>query len=895
MTGTGNNSRSLSGAGSIRNSFGALWPLSEGVWFYSLPALADALGVDLVGMPISLKVLLENLLRHEDGITVTRDDITSLACWPEAIAMEREVAFHPGRVLMPDSSGVPLLIDLAAMRDAMAARGLDPSRVDPVIPIDLVIDHSARVDFAGRPDAVALNLSSELERNRERYGVIKWAMTQFGNLRVVPPGNGIVHQINIEHFAQVVTCAALDQRMIAFPDTLVGMDSHTPMVNALGVFGWGVGGIEAATAMFGQPVGLPTAHVIGCRLIGFPRAGVMCADIVLALTHFLRNTDVLSAVVEFCGTALEYLSLPDRATIASMAAEYGATMAFFPIDVETLRYLRQTGRKAAQIELVERYARAQGLWRDREPTFQRLLEFDICSVEPCLAGPSRPERLVPLSEAPQRFRSAYASQGACVIATPPVAQASRSLQHGDVVIAAIASCTNTANPHQIIAAGLLARNAVAKGLRTRGWVKTSFSPGSRVVPAMLTTAGLTDALNTLGFHVTGFGCMSCGSGSGALLEGVAEEIAARNLVATGIISSNRNFDGRLNNSVRGTFLASPPLVVAYAITGSILHDLTHDRLGEDAAGKAVFFSDIWPSDVEIREHLERALSAELFREAYDAPADPEGWRDIPHGAGALYEWNPASMFVRRPPFMDEVKSSETAVVGARILLLLGDDVTTDHISPGSAIPVNTEAGAWLTEQRVPPQKFGTYIGRRANHEVMIRGTFANIRLRNELVPNLEGGYTRHQPSGEIMTVFRAASRYQNEAQPLIVVAGRNYGCGSSRDWAAKGTSMLGVRAMIAESFERIHRSNLVGMGVLPLQFPPGISRHSLALTGDETFDIPDLSAALAPGAMVTVRLNRTNGQSQVIELISRIDTRREADWVRCGGVLPYVLKELAAA
>ena len=879
------------------DSFGIVRSLSEGVSYYSLPALAGILGVELDRMPVSLKVLLENLARHEDGITVTHDDIAALAHWPAPAALGREVAFHPGRVLMPDSSGVPLLIDLAAMRDAMVERGLDPRRVNLLAPTDLVIDHSVRVDFAGTPEAFARNLSGELDRNRERYGVVKWAMEQFENLRVVPPGNGIVHQVNIEHFAQVVTTAARDGRTLAFPDSLVGMDSHTPMVNALGVFGWGVGGIEAATAMFGQPVGLPTPRVVGCRLTGAPRPGIMCTDIVLAITQFLRAADVLAAVVEFCGPALDYLSLPDRATIANMAAEYGATMGFFPIDAETLRYLKQTGRPPAQIDLVERYAKAQGLWRADEPVFhEKLLEFDIGSVEPSLAGPSRPESLVPLSQAPQRFRSAYADRGAGEAKAPPVTATSRPLQHGDLVIASIASCTNTANPYQMIAAGLLARNAVAKGLRSKRWVKTSFSPGSRVVPAMLTKAGLSDALDTLGFQVVGFGCMSCGSGSGALLEGVAEEIAAHDLVAAGIISSNRNFDGRLNGSVRGTFLGSPPLTVAYAIAGSILHDLTREKLGEDGEGKPVFLADIWPSDAEIRAHLDSALTADLFQDAYRAPADPgAGWRDIPHIAGPVYSWNLESMFVRRPPFLDVQEDAGSPILGARVLLLLGDNVTTDHISPGSAIPANTEAGAYLTEHGVPPQKFGTYIGRRANHEVMMRGTFANVRLRNELAPEREGGFTRHQPSGELMTVFRAAERYRAESQPVIVIAGSNYGCGSSRDWAAKGTRMLGVRAVIAESFERIHRSNLVGMGVLPLQFPPGMSRHSLALTGEETFDIPDISAALTPGSTVPVQVNRPGKPPETIGLISRVDTRREAEWVRSGGVLSFVLNELAVA
>jgi aconitate hydratase len=880
----------------MRDSFGTLRKLDGDVWFYSLPALGEALGARLDRMPVSLKVLLENLLRHEDDVTVTRDDIAALARWPDPAALGREVAFYPARVLMPDSSGVPLLIDLAALRDSMVARGLDPRRVNPVVPTDLVIDHSVRVDFAGAPDAFARNLRAELERNRERYGVVRWAMAQFKNLRVVPPGNGIVHQVNIERFAQVVDCAERDGRRIAFPDSLVGMDSHTPMVNALAVFGWGVGGIEAATAMFGQPVGLPTPRVVGCRLAGAPRTGVMCTDIVLALARFLRNADVLAAVVEFCGPALDRLSAPDRATIANMAPEYGATMGFFPVDAETLAYLAQTGRSAAHIDLVERYAKAQGLWRGEQPAFQTVLEFDLSQVEPSLAGPSRPESLVTLAGAPQRFRSAFATQGAAQSPAPPVTSTSRSLQHGDIAIASITSCTNTANPYQMIAAGLLARNAVAKGLRTKPWVKTSFSPGSRVVPAMLAKAGLAGALDSLGFHLVGFGCMTCGSGSGALAQEIAAEIAARDLVAVGVISGNRNFDGRLNASVRGTFLASPPLVVAYAIAGSILHDLTHEKLGDDAVGRPVFLADVWPADAEIRACLDGALTRDLFLDAYAVFADPgPEWSEIPHATAPVFPWDPQSMYLRRPPFLEQPTDADTPILGARVLLMLGDDVTTDHISPGGTIPKHTDAGAYLLEHGVTPQKFGSYIGRRANHEVMIRGTFANVRLQNELVPGREGGFTRHQPSGDTMTVFAAAERYRAEGRPLIVVAGRNYGCGSSRDWAAKGACLLGVRVVIAESFERIHRSNLVGMGVLPLQFPPAMSRHSLGLTGDETFDIRDVSAALVPGGSVSVQVTRASGASQTLALVSRVDTRREAQWLRSGGVLPYVLNELSAA
>jgi aconitate hydratase len=880
----------------MRDSFATLRQLTDAVWFHSLPALADALGQNLDRMPISLKVLLENLLRHEDGVTVARDDIAALARWPDPAAMDREVAFYPVRVIMPDSSGVPLLIDMAALRDAFVARGLDPRRVNPVIPTDLVIDHSVRVDHAGTPDAFARNLDTELERNRERYGVVRWAMAQFANFRVVPPGNGIVHQVNIERFAQVVATGERAGRRLAFPDSLVGMDSHTPMVNGLGVFGWGVGGIEAATAMFGQPIGLPTPRVVGCRLVGAPPPGVMCTDVVLALTRFLRGSDVLAAVVEFCGPALPRLTLPDRATIANMAPEYGATMGFFPVDGETLRYLAQTGRPAAQVDLVERYTKAQGLWHADEPAFERVLEFDLGSVVPALAGPSRPESLVALADAPERFRTAFAKHGVGAAAAPPVTAMSRSLQHGDIAIASIASCTNTANPYQMIAAGLLARNAVAKGLRTKPWIKTSFSPGSRVVPAMLAKAGVSAALDALGFHLVGFGCMACGSGSGSLAAPIAAEIAARDLVAVGLISSNRNFDGRLNPSVRGTFLASPPLVVAYAIAGSILTDLTREKLGDDASGRPVYLADVWPADAEIRACLDGALTRELFRDAYDSFADPGAkWSEIPYGTAPVFAWDGASMYLRRPPFLDDTTDAAAPIRAARMLLMLGDDVTTDHISPGGSIPASTDAGAYLAAHGVPPSRFGTYIGRRANHEVMIRGTFANIRLRNELAPDREGGFTVHQPSRETLTVFDAAERYRAEGRATIVVAGRNYGCGSSRDWAAKGTRLLGVRAVIAESFERIHRSNLVGMGVLPLQFPPGMTRQSVGLTGNETFDIDDVGAALVPGATVPVRVRRASGAAETVALVSRVDTRREAEWLRHGGILPYVLKELGAA
>lgn len=875
------------------DSFGTLRSLNDAVWFHSLPALGEKLSLELARLPVSLKILLENLLRNEDGTTVTRADIEALARWPAPGSVGREQSFYPVRVLMPDSSGLPLLVDLAAMRDEMANLGLDPCRVDPVVRTDLVIDHSVRADFAGTTDAFTRNLAAELERNRERYSAVKWAMTQFRNLRVVPPGNGIVHQVNIERLASVVECSERGGRVVAYPDSLVGMDSHTPMVNALGVFGWGVGGIEATAAMFGQPVSLQTPTVVGCRLTGAPRPGVMCADIVLAITRFLRKRDMLAAVVEFCGSALDHLSLPDRATIANMAPEYGATMGFFPIDAETLHYLRQTGRDEEHIDLVERYARAQGLWRAGEPAFERVLEFDIGNVQPSMAGPSRPENLVALSDVPKRFRTAFADRGTAEVPTPVVTAEARPLQHGDIVIAAIASCTNTANPHQVIAAGLLARNAVARGLRAKPWVKTSFSPGSRVVPAMLAKAGLDRAMDALGFQLAGFGCMSCGSGAGSLAPAIAAEIAEHAIVTAGVISSNRNFDGRLSSSVRGTFLGSPPMIVALAIAGSVLHDLANDKLGDDASGQPVYLADIWPADAEIRAVVDAALTRDLFVQAYGHFADPgPQWAAITAGGNATFDWDEHSLFFRRPPFFTATSESLAPVLGARPLLVLGDDITTDHISPGATIPPASEAGRYLAAHGVPADRFGTYIGRRANHEVMIRGTFANLRIINEIVPGQEGGVTRHFPGGEIMTVFEAAERYRAENCPAIVIAGKNYGCGSSRDWAAKGTSLLGVRAVIAESFERIHRSNLVGMGVLPLQFLLGQSRHMLKLSGQEVFDIADIAAALAPAARLAVRLTRPDGSSETFDVISRVDARQEANWIRSGGILPYVLHAL---
>ncbi len=892
----------MSGAATpLRDELGCLRSLAVGsaqYAYYSLPALADRLGADLDRLPFSLRVLLENLLRHTGDGTVSQADVAALARWDAPDREGGEVAFHPARVLMPDSSGIPLLIDFAALRDAVAARGLDPRRVNPRIPVDLVIDHSVRTDFAGTPDAFTRNLAREMERNGERYAVVRWAMEQYDNLRVIPPANGIVHQINIEYLASVVTTIRHGDTLLAFPDSLVGMDSHTPMVNALGVFGWGVGGIEAASALVGQPVALLVPRIVGCRVSGTRRTGVMCTDIVLSLTRVLRAAGVLGAVVEFFGPGLDELSLPDRATIANMAAEYGATMGFFPVDHETVRYLAGTGRSDSQVALVEAYARAQRLWREKDgavPGFAQIVDFDLGTVQPSLAGPTRPEHLVPLPDVPASFRRGFADRVGAAPA-PPVADTARALRHGDIVIASIASCTNTSNPFQIVAAGLLARNAAARGLTAKPWVKTSFSPGSRVVTALLDAAGLTAGLEAIGFYLAGYGCMSCGGGSGPLSEPIAAQIEQDGLIVLGMLSSNRNFEGRLHPLIRGTYLGSPPLVVAYAIAGSALHDLAQEPLGVDRDGVPVLLSDIWPQDAEIDAVLRAVQTPAMFRRSYGALADGgPGWTGLAHADGPVFAWDPASLYIKRPPFLDAAGAPFGDIRGARALLLLGDDITTDHISPGGAIPPASPAGAYLQSHGITPAGFSTYVARRANHEVMVRGTFANIRLRNELAPGTEGGMTRHMPDGETTTVFAAAERYRAEDVPLVVIAGANYGCGSSRDWAAKGTALLGIRAVLAESFERIHRSNLVGMGVVPLQFTAGVTRHTLGLDGSETIDLLGFAAGLAPGMRVRARFTRRDGSTREAELLCRIDTRREAEWVRQGGILPYVLHEMTTA
>ncbi|WP_203073201.1 aconitate hydratase AcnA [Falsiroseomonas ponticola] len=880
-----------------RDSFGAWRTLTvggEGFDYASLPALGEALGVDLSRHPFALRVLLENILRNEDGLVIPPAQVEALARWPAPNPALEEVAFHPARVLMPDSSGVPLLIDLAMLRDALAARGLDPRLANPGIPVELVLDHSVTAEFTGSADAFAANLRQEMARNRERYAVVRWAMAQVANLRVVPPGNGIVHHVNLEHLATGVVTGMRDGRRILFPDSLVGTDSHTPMINALGIFGWGVGGIEAMTALLGQPVSLPVPAVVGCRLLGRPGPGVLVTDVVLTLTQALRRAGVVGAVVEFHGPGIDALTLPDRATLANMAAEYGATMGFFPLEAEAIRYLAGTGRAPAQVARVEAYARAQGLWREpgaAAPHYARSVDFDLGAVEPSLAGPSRPEDRVPLSAVPASFHRAFA--GTAAVAPPP-GRGDRALRHGDIAIAAIASCTNTANPHQVIAAGLLARNAAARGLAARPWVKASMSPGSRVVTAMLEKAGLLAPLAATGFHVIGYGCMTCGSGAGPLLPETSAAIARDGLVALGVISTNRNFEGRLNAQVGGTYLASPPLVVAYAIAGTVLHDLAREPLGLDEQGRPVMLAELWPGDAEIHATMARNLDEGLFHAVYGGMADggPE-WAALPVAEGARLDWRADSLSILPPPFLEPgLGTPAGAIRGARPLLILGDAVTTDHISPGGTIPAGTPAGEYLAARGLSPRDFGTYIDRRANHEVMIRGTFANTRLRNAMAPGREGGFTRHMPGGEVTTVFEAAERYRAEGVPLVVVAGTAYGNGSSRDWAAKGTRLLGVRAVIAEDFERIHRSNLVGMGVVPLQFPPGVTRLTLALDGSETFDIDDPLEGFAPGRRIGARIHRGDGRVEAVSLVCRADTQQEALWLRAGGILPYALRRL---
>ncbi len=871
--------------------------------YFSLPAAEKAGLGDLSRLPCSLKVLLENLLRHEDGRSVKAADIKAVAKWLKNRKSDREIAFRPARVLMQDFTGVPAVVDLAAMRAQMQAMGDDPGKVNPLSAVDLVIDHSVMVDNFGDKQSFARNVALEYERNGERYAFLRWGQTAFNNFRVVPPGTGICHQVNLEYLAQTVWTSSDSARALAYPDTVVGTDSHTTMVNALGVLGWGVGGIEAEAAMLGQPISMLIPEVVGFRLTGSLREGATATDLVLTITQTLRKKGVVGKFVEFFGPGLDQLALPDRATIANMAPEYGATCGFFPVDDETIKYLMATGRAPARVALVEAYAKKQGLWRGPktpEPLFTDTLELDISTVEPCIAGPKRPQDRVPLSDAAADFRRALVEgfgKKNPNLARLPVPGADFSLGDGDVVIAAITSCTNTSNPSVMLGAGLVARNALKRGLAVKPWVKTSLAPGSKVVTDYLAKSGLQKHLDQLGFNLVGYGCTTCIGNSGPLPDGVADAITRGDLVACSVLSGNRNFEGRINALTRANYLASPMLVVAYAIAGSLKIDLAREPLGHDRKGKPVFLKDIWPTNKEIHDTVRKAVTPAMFRKRYaDVFTGDQAWRKTPTAKGMTYAFEAASTYVRLPPYFEgmaaEPASKIADVTGARPLAILGDSITTDHISPAGAIKKDGPAGRYLIEHGVQPADFNSFGARRGNHEVMLRGTFANIRLKNEMVPGVEGGVTRLMPDGAVMSIYDAAMKYRAGGVPLVVIAGKEYGTGSSRDWAAKGTVLLGVRAVVAESYERIHRSNLVGMGVLPLQFKAGTTRRSLGLTGQEIFDVAGLTAGIKPGMDLTLRIRRPDGTQNDVPVVCRIDTVDEVEYFRHGGILPYVLRAL---
>ncbi len=873
--------------------------------YFSLPVAAEQLG-DISRLPFSLKVLLENLLRYEDGRTVTVDDVKALAAWLKAKKSDAEIAYRPARVLMQDFTGVPAVVDLAAMRDAIKALGGDPQKINPLSPVDLVIDHSVMVDAYAGPESLQKNIDLEFERNGERYKFLRWGQVGFNNFRVVPPGTGICHQVNVEYLAQVVWTGEENGKTLAYPDTLVGTDSHTTMVNGLAVLGWGVGGIEAEAAMLGQPTPMLIPEVVGFKLTGKLKEGMTATDLVLTVTQMLRKKGVVNKFVEFYGPGLTDLSLTDRATIANMAPEYGATCGFFPIDKEVIRYLTFTGRDPARVALVEAYAKAQGMWHDEktpDPEFTDTLALDLSTVEPSLAGPKRPQDRVSLSAASKEFDKAlkdgfaHASPASSPIAGLMGAGAKATLEDGDVAIAAITSCTNTSNPSVLFAAGLLARKARAKGLTRKPWVKTSLAPGSQVVTDYLDKAGLTADLNALGFNTVGYGCTTCIGNSGPLDDNVTKSIETGDLVVTAVLSGNRNFEGRISPHIKANYLASPPLVVAYALLGSMRKDIMTEPLGTGSDGKPVYLKDVWPTAKEVAEFIEKFLTREMFATRYsDVFKGPAPWQAVKATKSETYAWDQQSTYVANPPYFVGMTAKPKAlvdIVGARPMAILGDSVTTDHISPAGSIKKDSPAGKYLLEHGVAQKDFNSYGARRGHHEVMMRGTFANIRIKNEMVPGIEGGITKHQPSGEVMPIYDAAMKYQKDGTPLVVIGGKEYGTGSSRDWAAKGTNLLGVKAVIVESFERIHRSNLVGMGVLPLQFKGDMTRKTLALDGTETFDIKNLSS-LKPLGDVQVAINRANGKSETITVMCRIDNSGELDYYKNGGVLQYVLRSLAA-
>jgi aconitate hydratase len=908
------------------NSFQTRTEIRSGgrsVQIYSLPALEKAGFPGVSRLPYSLKILLENLLRREDNAFVKAEDVRAIAEWDAAADSSKEISFMPARVLLQDFTGVPCVVDLAAMRDAIVSLGGNPDRVNPLQPVELVIDHSVQVDYFARADAFSLNAELEFSRNRERYAFLRWGQQAFRNFKVVPPDTGIVHQVNLEYLARVIFSETVDGKTVAYPDTLVGTDSHTTMVNGLGVVGWGVGGIEAEAAMLGQPASMLIPQVIGFRLTGMLPKGATATDLVLTITEALRRHGVVGKFVEFFGEGLRYLTIADRATLGNMCPEYGATVAIFPIDDMTLDYLRLTGRDQAQVQLVEDYARAQGLFRtDNSPeaTYTEVLGLDLSTVEPSLAGPKRPQDRVSLTRAKAAFQSALptmqlpsksarpadaggARQGSAT-ATSALAQSGvavadsvlDALDHGAVVIAAITSCTNTSNPSVMIGAGLLAKKAIQKGLTRKPWVKSSLAPGSKVVTEYLEAAGLTRYLDELGFHLVGYGCTTCIGNSGPLPDDVSAVIRERNLVVCSVLSGNRNFEGRIQQEVRANYLASPPLVVAYSIAGWVTVDLTTEPLGEDRAGNPVFLKDIWPTEHEIQETMLRAVNAEMFRKSYaDVFSGDARWQGLPVPAGHRFQWDDASTYIRKPTFLDGMTMTPAPprdIAGARVLALLGDSITTDHISPAGSIKADSPAGRYLIERGVKPSDFNSYGARRGNHEVMVRGTFANVRLRNQIAPGTEGGWTRHLPDGEVMTIYDASVRYREEHVPLLVIAGKEYGSGSSRDWAAKGTQLLGVQAVIAESFERIHRSNLVNMGVLPLEFKRGENAAALKISGTESFDLLGVTAGLRARGDVRVVARHPDGTTKEFVATVRIDTPEELLAFRHGGILPYVVRQL---
>jgi aconitate hydratase len=886
-----------------KNSFGTRTLLHSGNESFSIFHLGELerTGIGNVSrLPFSLKVLLENLLRHEDGRFVYDADVRALASWDPSSAegaLEKEISFMPARVLLQDFTGVPAVVDLAAMREAMRQLGGNPKRINPLLPAELVIDHSVQVDKFGTANAFAFNADLEMRRNIERYGFLRWGQKSFHNFKVVPPDTGICHQVNLEYLARVVFSEELNGTWVAYPDSLVGTDSHTTMVNGLGVFGWGVGGIEAEAAMLGQPLSMLIPAVVGFKLYGRLPEGATATDLVLTVTQMLRKKGVVGKFVEFYGTGLSSLTLPDRATIANMAPEYGATMGFFPVDAETLAYLRFTARKDQQIRLVEIYAKEQGLFRTDhtpDPIFSDKLELDLSTVVPTVAGPKRPQDSVPLTHAKSSFEKT-------LTATQKHVSVQNNgdkfdLADGSVVIAAITSCTNTSNPSLMLGAGLLAKNAVERGLQTKPWVKTSFAPGSKVVTDYIEKAGLWPFLNSLRFNLVGYGCTTCIGNSGPLPDAIGRAIKDNNLVAVSVLSGNRNFEGRINPLCRANYLASPPLVVAYALAGRMDFDMVNESLGNDKAGKPVYLRDIWPTPDEVENTMRSSVSSEMFRQQYaDVFTGDEHWQALPIPEGDLYAWDEKSTYIKHPPYFENMPPKPVALedlTGLRALAVLGDSVTTDHISPAGTIQTDSPAGRYLMEHGVQPKDFNSYGARRGNHEVMMRGTFANIRLRNMLAPDTEGGWTIHQPGGEKMSIYDAAMKYRDEAVPLVIFAGKEYGSGSSRDWAAKGSILLGVRAVLAESFERIHRSNLVGMGVLPMEFLPGEDLKSLGLTGLEVFEIDGLAHNFEPRKKMKVCARRQNGEDISFSAIARIDTPFEVAYYQNGGILQYVLRQM---